>query len=85
VVGLQDPGLDALLEAARAPGDEAARTAAFRALQARLATGTYLLPLAWPNVVTVVSDRVIGPAPRPVADGSERFGDVLTWRLANGR
>jgi peptide/nickel transport system substrate-binding protein len=85
VVGLQDPALDALLEAARAPGDEAARTAAFRALQARLATGTYLLPLAWPNVVTVVSDRVIGPAPRPVADGSERFGDVLTWRLANGR
>ncbi|HUQ78412.1 MAG TPA: peptide ABC transporter substrate-binding protein [Patescibacteria group bacterium] len=85
VIGLQDPALDELLLAARAPGTEAARIAAYVALQARLAGGVYLLPIAWPDEAVVVTDRVVGPAPRPVADGSERFGDVLTWRLADDR
>ena len=85
VIGLQDPALDALLETARAPGAEAARTAAYAALQTRLAGGTYVLPIAWPEEVVVLTDRVVGPSPREVADGSERFGDVLTWRLADDR
>lgn len=85
VFGLQDPALDALLEAARKPGADGARIAAFAALQKRLVGGTYLLPLAWPDKVVIVTDRVVGPVVREVADGSERFGDVLTWRLADDR
>ena len=85
VIGLQDPPLDALLEAARKPGTDEARGAAYRALQERLAGGTYILPIAWPDEVVVLAARVSGPASREVADGSERFGDVLTWRLADDR
>ena len=85
MIGLQDPLLDGLLETARKPAAEEARIAAYEALQKRLAGGTYLLPIAWPDEVFVVAKRVVGPAPREVADGSERFGDVLTWRLADDR
>jgi ABC-type transport system substrate-binding protein len=85
VIGLQDPLLDDLLEAARKPAAEPARIAAYRALQERISGGAYLLPLAWPDEVVVLGSRVSGPAPREVADGSERFGDVLTWRLADDR
>lgn len=85
VIGLQDPALDDLLEAARKPGSETARKAAFTALQKRLAGGTYLLPIAWPDRVVVIGSRLDGPSVREVADGSERFGDVLTWRLADDR
>ncbi len=85
VIGLQDPLLDDLLEAARKPAADAARMAAYEALQKRLAGGTYLLPIAWPDDVVVLSSRVDGPVSREVADGSERFLDVLTWRLADDR
>ena len=85
VIGLQDPPLDELLESAREPATLAARTAAYAALQKRLTGGTYLLPIAWPDTVIVVTERVIGPVVGEVADGSERFGDVLTWRLADDR
>jgi peptide/nickel transport system substrate-binding protein len=85
VIGLQDPALDELLTKARAPGAEAVRKTAYGALQTRLSGGTYLLPIAWPDEVVVLGGRVVGPAPREVSDGSERFGDVLTWRLADDR
>jgi peptide/nickel transport system substrate-binding protein len=85
VSGLQDPLLDRLLETAREPASDEVRKAAFVALQARLAGGTYALPIAWPDSVVAVRDRVIGPSNRVVADGSERFWDVLTWRLADTR
>ena len=85
VIGLQDPLLDGLLEVARKPALDAARIAAYAALQKRLAGGTYLLPIAWPDDVIVLDSRVSGPVGREVADGSERFGDVLTWRLADDR
>jgi peptide/nickel transport system substrate-binding protein len=85
VLGLQDPVLDGLLEATRKPASTDARKAAFVALQARLAGGTYALPIAWPDSVVAVRDRVVGPVARTVADGSERFWDVLTWRLADDR
>jgi len=85
VIGLQDPLLDTLLTAARKPADDVSRRVAYTALQKRLAGGTYLLPIVWPDVVVVVNRRVSGPVVREVADGSERFWDVLTWRLADGR
>ncbi len=85
VLGLQDPVLDDLLVAARKPAADDVRKAAFIALQGRLAGGTYAVPIAWPEAVVAVRDRVIGPSVRAIADGSERFWDVLSWRLADDR
>ncbi len=85
VAGIQDPLLDGALEAARRPGTDEQRIAAFADLQERLAGGTYLLPIAWPDDVVVLSKRVAGVAQRTVADDSERFFDVLDWRLADDR
>ena len=82
VMGVQDPTLDALLAKARAPGSDAARAAAYVALQKQLAAGRYLLPLAFPDEVVLFHDTVQGPAIRQVNDPSDRFWDVLTWRLA---
>jgi peptide/nickel transport system substrate-binding protein len=85
IIGVQDPTLDKLLVAARAPGTPQARAAAYAKLQAQLAKGRYLLPLAFPDEVMVARDTLSGPAIRQVADASDRFWDVLTWRLAGDR
>jgi peptide/nickel transport system substrate-binding protein len=85
ISGLQDPALDKLLAAARAPGGLEARRAAYSALQQQLANGTYLLPLAFRDVIVVASDRLSGPVQRLVGDPADRFWDVLTWRLAVDR
>ncbi|MEX1172923.1 MAG: ABC transporter substrate-binding protein [Chloroflexota bacterium] len=85
IAGLQDPALDALLIAARAPGTDDQRKAAYSALQKQLATGRYLLPVAFAHEVVVAHDTLQGPAIRQVTDPSDRFWDVLTWRLAVDR
>ena len=85
VIGLQDPALDKLLVAARKPGSAGDRIAAYSALQVKLAEGHYLLPLAFADEPIVVRDTLQGPRLRQVADGSDRFWDVLTWRLAADR
>ena len=85
VIGLQDPALDKLLVAARGPGTMTEREAAYSALEKQLAAGRYLLPLAFADEVVVARDTLEGPAVRQVADGADRFWDVLTWRLAAGR
>ncbi len=85
IIGLQDPTLDGLLVAARGPGTDAVRKAAYATLQKQLAAGRYLLPLAFADESIVVRDTVIGPTMRQVADPADRFWDVLTWRLAAGR
>lgn len=85
VIGLQDPALDKLLVAARKPGTAADRTAAYAALQVQLAKSQYLLPLAYADEAIVVRDTLQGPQLRQVADRSDRFWDVLTWRLAADR
>ena len=82
IMGLQDPALDKLLVAARGPGTDAARLAAYSALQKALATGRYILPLAFADESIVVRDTVEGPTVRQVADPADRFWDVLSWRLA---
>jgi peptide/nickel transport system substrate-binding protein len=83
--GLQDPTLDALLVAARAPGTDEVRKAAYVALQTQLATGVYLLPIAFRDEVVVVRDTLRGPQIRPIGSPGDRFWDVLTWRLADDR
>jgi len=85
IIGVQDPVLDGSLAAARAPGTPEARLAAYSALQKQLAKGRYLLPLAFQDEVAVARSTLQGPAIRQVADASDRFWDVLTWRLAVGR
>ena len=83
--GLQDPALDPLLVAARAPGTAEARKAAYVALQAKLASGVYLLPIAFRDEVVVVRDTLQGPQIRAIGSPGDRFWDVLTWRLADDR
>ena len=83
--GLQDTALDQLLVAARKPGTDEARKAAYAALQVKLVAGTYLLPVAYHDDVVVVRDALTGPRIRPVGGPEDRFWDVLTWRLAEGR
>ena len=85
LIGLQDPTLDGLLSAARKPGDAVARKAAYTALQTQLTTGQYVLPLAFADEVVVARKAVQEVFVQPVGDPSDRFWDVLTWRLANDR
>lgn len=81
--GLQDQALDQLLAAARAPGSDEERKAAYTVLQQRLATILPILPLAFRDEVVVLRDTVSGPSPRPIGGPGDRFWDVLTWRLAD--
>jgi peptide/nickel transport system substrate-binding protein len=85
IAGLQDPALDKLLRKARGPGTNEEREAAYSALQKQLAAGRYLLPLTFADEVVVAHDTLEGPVVRQVTDPSDRFWDVLTWRLADGR
>ncbi|HJW22127.1 MAG TPA: peptide ABC transporter substrate-binding protein [Candidatus Limnocylindrales bacterium] len=81
--GVQDPSLDNLLVAARAPGSTEQRLAAYAALQQRLSSQLYVLPLVFREEVVVLRGTLQGPAPRPVGGPGDRFWDVLTWRLAD--
>jgi len=83
--GVQDPALDKLLITARAPGTDKVRTAAYAALQAFLDERQYLLPIAFRDELFVARGTLDGPLVRQVADPGDRFWDVLTWRLADGR
>jgi peptide/nickel transport system substrate-binding protein len=85
VGGLQDQDLDRLLAAARKPASKTKRVEAYKALQKALATANYVLPIAFRDETVVLRNTVLGPTIRPISDGSERFWDVLTWRLAIGR
>jgi peptide/nickel transport system substrate-binding protein len=79
VSGFQDPALDAALAAARAPGTDTARRAAYARLQTLLGKLEPILPLFFRDSVFVVSDRLVGPQAAPVADPSGRFWDVIAW------
>lgn len=83
VAGLQDPSLDTLLAAARAPGSAEQRLAAYAALQQGLSSQLYVLPLVFRDEVVVFRQTLQGPVPRPVGSPGDRFWDVLTWRLAD--
>jgi peptide/nickel transport system substrate-binding protein len=85
VSGIQIPLLDQKLVAARRYADTKLRLAAFRDLQVYLGQTAPALPLYFRDAPFVVSGRVFGPSPVVIGDGSGRYWDVLTWRLANGR
>ena len=82
--GYQDPGLDKLLEAARAVGTPETRTAAWKALLAGLAERQPILPLAW-SMDVMLARGLDGMSPRLIASPGDRFWDVLGWRLATDR
>lgn len=84
LAGYQDPTLDPLLEAARAPGTQGERVAAWKALLAGLATRTPILPLAWIDEV-MLARGLDGVTPRLIVDTGDRYWDVLAWRLAADR
>lgn len=83
ISGFQDLELDEKLAAARRPGDDAERAKAYADLQAYLSTAQVMLPLYWRDEPIVLSDRVTGPAKHLLGDPSDRFWDVLDWRLAS--
>ena len=83
--GVQNQDLDKLLAAARKPGSKARRVAAYKALQTALTRTRYVLPIVFRDEIVVLRNTVSGPTIRPISNGSERFWDVLTWRLAIGR
>ena len=85
ISGVQSLVLDAKLIAARKPGTEAARKAAYEDLQKFLAETQVTLPMFFRDEPIVVSSRVRGGTVRLLGDPSDRFWDVLTWRLAASR
>ena len=82
--GYQDPALDELLAAARTPGKQESRKAAWKALLKAVGERLPILPLAWADEA-FLSRGLTGPAPRLIAGPGDRFGDVLAWRLATDR
>ncbi len=80
--GVQSSVLDKLLVNARSPGSDAKRKAAYAALQDFLSRAEVMLPLFFRDYLFVSSTRLVGPAVRQLADPSDRYWDVLDWRLA---
>ena len=85
ISGVQSLVLDEKLVAARKPGTLAERRKAYADLQRFLAQSQVMLPLFFRDDAIVVSDHVQGTRIRLLGDPSDRFWDVLTWRLAIGR
>jgi ABC-type transport system substrate-binding protein len=85
ISGVQSLVLDAKLIAARKPGTDAERKAAYIDLQKFLSATQVTLPMFFRDEPVVVSNRVTGGAVRLLGDPSDRFWDVLTWRLAASR
>ncbi len=82
VSGIQSAELDALLADARKPGTTAARKARYAKLQDYLSTQQVMPPLLFRDHIVAYRASVDGPRPRELGDLSDRFWDVLTWRLA---
>jgi peptide/nickel transport system substrate-binding protein len=82
VSGIQSADLDKLLEDARKPGTTVARKARYAKLQDYLSTQQVMPPLLFRDHVVAYRSTVDGPQPRELGDLSDRFWDVLTWRLA---
>ena len=80
--GYQSAKMDGLLAAARTATDTKARKEKFAELQKELLERMPFLPLYLEDRIELASDRLQGPTSRLISSGSERFWDVLTWRLA---
>ncbi len=85
ISGIQNGDLDALLVEARKPGSLAARKKRYATLEDDMSTEQYMPPLYFRDYLVVYRDTVDGPHPRQLGDLSDRYWDVLTWRLATSR
>jgi peptide/nickel transport system substrate-binding protein len=78
-----DTSLDQLLTAARTTSDPATRQTAISAVEKYVSTNVLMLPLCFADYEFVLSDRVQGVSTNEIADPSDRYWDVLDWRLAS--
>jgi peptide/nickel transport system substrate-binding protein len=78
-----DTSLDQLLTAARTTSDPAARQTAISAVEKYVSTNLLMLPVCFSDYEFVLSDRVQGVSTNAIADPSDRYWDVLDWRLAS--
>ena len=85
VSGVQDPTLDTLLITARKTYDPAARQLAVSNLEKYVSTTLPVLPLAFREYDLVVSNRVRGMISDQISSPSDRFWNVIDWRLASDR
>jgi peptide/nickel transport system substrate-binding protein len=84
LAGYQSRRMDALLQAARTYAPPATRKERFKTLQRSLATELPILPLFFGDYLFVVRSTLVGPSSREIAAPSDRYWDVLAWRLADG-
>ena len=82
---MQDNQLDQLLVAVRKTDDAVARQAAISALEKYVSTTLPILPLVFREYDLVVSNKVRELISNQIAYPSDRFWDVIDWRLASGR
>ena len=83
VSGYQDATLDKLLLTAHGTTDPWARKQAMLSVEKRIDASLPILPIAFRDYQMVVARRVIGPVTNPLADPSNRYWDVIDWRLAS--
>ncbi len=81
--GVADQTLDRLLQAVRTTTDAAARKKAVSALESYVSSNVLMLPICFSDYSLVVSGGLSGVAPGQIADPSDRYWDVLDWRLAS--
>ncbi len=82
LAGFQSPSLDKLLGLAHAYTDSVARQGRLADVQAAFVAQLPFLPLVFPDRIELLRDRVEDLVPRQLGTPSDRFWDVLTWRLA---
>lgn len=85
VSGIKDVTLDQLLLTARKAFDPTDRKTAMTAVEKYVSTIEPILPLVFRDYDLVVSGRVQNVAGIEIGDPSNRFWDVIDWRLANDR
>ena len=82
LAGFESTSFDALLAAAHAYASPAVHAQRVAALITAFGAQLPFLPLVFPARVVVYRDAVSGPGIVPLGSPSDRFWDILDWRLA---
>ncbi|HEY5486641.1 MAG TPA: ABC transporter substrate-binding protein [Candidatus Limnocylindrales bacterium] len=83
VSGIQDTSLDHLLQVAQQAISEGDRKTAVSAVEKYVSTNLPILSLCFTDYDFVVAGRVRGLDSNEIADPSDRYWDVIDWRLAS--
>jgi peptide/nickel transport system substrate-binding protein len=81
--GISDATLDRLANTVRTTAGEEQRRTAVSELQAYVTSNVLMSPVCFSDYVFAVSSRVSGRSETHIADPSDRYWDVLDWRLAS--